>query len=153
VASFICLSACRLAVDALAQRDGVEFGVGRLLFVKIGGEEADDVVVTKLLGPGDQRAVAGYFIVFDRLRIGDDCGVQHRLVLDLAGRVVGFLDQAVDSGAIGRLRSLAELLEDLIEALNLLVGLFQMVLEALCESRLVAWSIIFGNALVISCSA
>jgi hypothetical protein len=47
-------------------------------------------------GPCDQRPVTAHFVVLDGLRIRDDGGIQHRLVLNLAGGLVGLLDDAVD---------------------------------------------------------
>src|SRR6185437_13376776 len=52
-----------LGVDALSHRDGVQLGVGRLLLVEIGGEEAHDVVVAEGFGPGDQGAVAAHLVM------------------------------------------------------------------------------------------
>src|SRR5262249_2170552 len=65
-----------LGIDALAHRDGVQLGVGRLLFVEIGIEEANDVLVTKLLGPCDQGAVAANLVMLDGLRAGNDRRIQ-----------------------------------------------------------------------------
>jgi hypothetical protein len=59
--------------------------------------------------------------VLNRLRIGDDGCVQHRLVLDFAGGLVGFLNDAVDRRAFRAARLLAELCKGLLEALDLLV--------------------------------
>src|SRR5437764_4530521 len=124
-------SAGGLTVDAFSQRHRVELGVGRLFLVEIGGEEANDVVVAELLGPGDQGAIPRDLIVLDGLCAGDDRGVQYGLVLDFAGRVVGLLDQAIDRRTVGSLRRLAELLEDLVEALDLPFGFLEMSLQTL----------------------
>src|ERR1700730_4872056 len=69
-----------LAVDALAKRHGVELGIGGLLFVQIGGQEADHLFVSELLRPGDQGAVAANLVVLDRLCTGDDRRIKHGLV-------------------------------------------------------------------------
>src|SRR3954451_23141696 len=69
-------------VDALAQGDGIELGVGGLFLVQIGSEETHDVVVPEFFGPGDQGAVAGNLVVLDRLRACNDRRVQHGFVLD-----------------------------------------------------------------------
>jgi hypothetical protein len=47
-------SARRLPIDALAQRNDAELGIGGLILVQIGGEEAHDIVVAELFRPGDQ---------------------------------------------------------------------------------------------------
>src|SRR3954453_9050786 len=94
-------SACGLAVDALAQRDGVELGVGGLFLVQVRGQEPDDVIMAEFVGPCDQRAIGGDLVVLDRLPLGHDRGIEHGLVLDLARGCIGFLDQAVDRRAVG----------------------------------------------------
>jgi len=63
-------------------------------------------------GPGDQRAVSRDLIVFDRLRIRHDGGVEYGLVVDLARDRVGFLDQAVDRRTVGRLGASTALARD-----------------------------------------
>jgi hypothetical protein len=68
--------------------------------------------------------------MLDRLGVGDDRGIEHGLVLDLAGGLVGFLDQSVDRRAIRSLRLLAELGKYLVEALDLIFGIDDMRLEA-----------------------
>ena len=44
-----------LGVDALPKRDGIELRVCRLFLVEVAVRQADDFVVTKLLGPGNQE--------------------------------------------------------------------------------------------------
>ena len=56
--------------------------------------------MTELLSPRDERAVAGDLIVFDRLRVGDDRRIEHGFVLDFAGGLIGFFDEAVDGRAV-----------------------------------------------------
>jgi len=60
----------------------------------------DDIVVAWFLCPGDQRAIPGDLVMFDRLRVRDNRGIEHALVLHFARGFVGFLDQAVDRRAI-----------------------------------------------------
>ena len=67
--------------------------------------------------------------MLDSLRVCNDGGVQHGLVLDLAGRLVGLLDDAVDRRTLGPAGLFAKLFEDLLESLDLLVGLFEMALQ------------------------
>src|SRR5215213_4635780 len=78
----------RLAVDALAQRHGVELGVGGFFLVQVGGQEPDNIVVSEFFRPGDQGAVTGDFIMLHGLRVGHDRGVEHRFVVDLARGLV-----------------------------------------------------------------
>ena len=54
----------------------------------VSAEHGRAIVATELLRPGDQRAVAGYLVVFDGLGGGDDRGVEHLLVLDFADNLV-----------------------------------------------------------------
>ena len=118
-----------LRVDALAQRHRVELGVRRLFLVQVGRQETHDLVVTEFFGPCDQRPITAHFVVLDSLRICDDGGVQHGLVLDLAGRLVGLFDDAVDRRTLGPAGLFAELFEDLLKSLDLLVGFFEMALQ------------------------
>jgi hypothetical protein len=119
-----------LCVDALAQRHCVELGVCRLFLVQVGREKTYDLVVTEFFGPCDQRPVTTHFVVLDRLGVRDDSGVQHGLVLDLAGRLVGFLNDAVDRWTLRPAGLLAELLENLVKPLDLLVRLLKMALQS-----------------------
>ena len=86
--------------------------------------------MAEFFGPGDQRAVSRDLVMFDRLRTRHDGGVEHGLVVDLARDRVGFLDQAVDRRAVRRLGFLAEFLEDLLQAIDLGIGFFEMRFEA-----------------------
>ena len=45
-----------------------ELFVRRLLFIEIGVEQTDDVVMAEAIGPGDQCPVPRNLVVFDRLR-------------------------------------------------------------------------------------
>src|SRR3954466_11237848 len=126
-------SAGGAAVDALAQRDGRQLLVGGLLFIKIGRKQPKNIIVAELLGPGDQRAVAGHLVVLDRLSSADDRGIQNILVGNLASNVVGFRDQSVDRRAPHTFRLVAEFLEYLSKALDLLFGFRQMLLQALAQ--------------------
>jgi hypothetical protein len=56
------------AVYTLAQRNCRELFVRRLLFIEIGVEQTDDVVMAEAIGPGDQGPVPRNLVVFDRLR-------------------------------------------------------------------------------------
>src|SRR4051794_255215 len=115
-----------LGVDAFAKRHRVELGVCRLLLVQVCREKAHDLVVAEFFGPSDQRPITADFVVLHGLGVRDDGGVQHGLVLDLACRLVGFLDDAVDRRTLRTGGLFAKLAEHVVEPLDLLVGLFQM---------------------------
>ncbi|MDB5610349.1 MAG: hypothetical protein JWP25_7249 [Bradyrhizobium sp.] len=92
--------------------------------------------------------------MLDDVRVRNDRGVQHGLVLDLGGRLVGLLDDAVDRRTLRPAGLLAEFLEDLLKPLDPLVGLFpRWPFSPATRSRLVAFSIILGSDLTICCSA
>ena len=67
------------------------------------------------------------------LRGVDQCRIQHRFVRDLAGGLIGFLDDAVDGGTVDRLRLGPMHLEHLFEALNVRFGFIEMGQETLLE--------------------
>jgi hypothetical protein len=123
------------------------------VLVEVGRQETPDLVVTEFFSPCDQGPVAAQFVVLDGLRIGDDGGVQHGFVFDVARGFVRFLDDAVDGRAPGPAGLLAELLENLLKPFDLFVGSSRWFLRPVTRSRLVALSIIFGSALRICCSA
>ena len=50
--------------------------VRRLFFLESVLQERDGVLKTKLLRPGDQRAIPGYFIVLDGLGRGEQSGIK-----------------------------------------------------------------------------
>lgn len=55
------------------------------------------------------------------------------LVFDLTDQFIRFLDQAIDGWTVHTLRGLAELLKDLVEALDLFVRLVKMAFQSLLE--------------------
>ena len=91
--------------------------------------------------------------MLDGLRVGDDAGIKHGLVVDLAGGGVGFLDETVDRRAIGALGLLAKLGKHLVEALDLIPGFDQMRLQTGLQVGIGRFSAISGIALVSCCSA
>ena len=86
-------------VDATFCNPG-ELLVGGLLLVEILMEQRSAIVAAQLPRPRDKAAVAGYFLVLDRLCGGDERCVENGLILDLAGHVVGFFDDPVDRRAV-----------------------------------------------------
>jgi hypothetical protein len=71
--------------------------------------------------------------VLDGLSRGNDGGIEHILVVDLAGNVVSLVDDSVDGRTGHRLWLLAQHLEHLLEALHVSLGLAEMRLQALLQ--------------------
>ncbi len=71
--------------------------------------------------------------MLDGLSGGDHGGVARVAVLDLLQQLFTLFEDAVDAGALLAAGFLAAHFEDLIEALHLLPGLLQMLLEALLQ--------------------
>ena len=94
--------------------------------------------MAKLLGPSDESAVTSDFVVLHGLGVRHDRSVQNGFIVDLAGGFVRFFDEAVDGGAIGARWLLAQLLEDLLEALDLLFVSSRCSLRPRVRSLLVA---------------
>src|SRR5215207_8640179 len=90
----------RLQVD-LPLGDGGELLVGGLFLVERDGQELGDRTFTEFLGPGDQAAVPGNLVMLHRLRRRNQGGIEHFLVVDLSGDLVGLVDYAVDRRALG----------------------------------------------------
>ena len=65
-----------------------------------------------------------------RLAGGDDRRIEHVLVGNLAGHILGLIDDAVDRRAVHRVGFLAKHLEYLLEALDMALGLPEVGLEA-----------------------
>ena len=80
------------------------------------------------------------------LRGVDQRGIQHRLVLDLAGDFLGFLDDAVDRRAIDRLGLDAMHLEHLLQPLDVDLVSSRWVRKPCFSCASVALSAIFGSA-------
>src|SRR5499426_522433 len=122
-------------VDLALRHDG-ELLVGRFFLFEVLLQQGSAVAAAELVRPGDQAAVARDLVVLDRLRGRNERRVQHRLVGDLAGDVLGFFDDAVDGGTIDTLDVLAEGSEHLLEPLHVVLGLAQMALQPLLELRI-----------------
>ena len=91
--------------------------------------------------------------MLDRLRSGDESGVEHLLVGDFAGDFVGFLDDAVDRRAGGPLRLEAMQLEYLLKPGDVRLRLSRCFLKPFFSSTRVAFSIIVGSDFTIWFSA
>jgi hypothetical protein len=94
-------------------------------------EQADNVVVTDALRPGDDGSIPGDLVMLDCLGRPNDGRIQDLLVSHFAGDFVRLADQAVDCGALHPLRVLSELLEHLVQPSHLVLRFFKMVLEGL----------------------
>ena len=70
--------------------------VGHALLVERLLQHGGTVVTAELARPRDQAAVAGDLVVLGGLSSVDQCGVQHVLVGDLAGNLVGLLQKTLD---------------------------------------------------------
>src|SRR5205807_1713203 len=119
----------RLASGAqidLAFGDRSQLLVGRLLFLERLGEYGCAIVAAELLGPGNQAAVARDLVMLGGLCRVDQRRIEHRLVGDFARCLVGLLDDAVDRGAIDRLYLRTVHLEHFLQALDVLLGLFEV---------------------------
>jgi hypothetical protein len=108
---------------------------GRLFLIQDLVQDAGAVVAAELLGPGDEGAVTGDFVVFDSLSGGEQGGVENLRIGDLAGDFLGLVDDAVDGRAGHALGIMAMHAEDLLDHLDLLFGFTQVRLERLLQLR------------------
>jgi hypothetical protein len=74
--------------------------------------------------------------MFHGLRCRNQRGIKHRLLLNFAGDVVGFFNDAVDCRAVHALRLFADQLKNLFQPLYVIFGLAQMTLKTLLELRI-----------------
>jgi hypothetical protein len=91
--------------------------------------------------------------MFDRLCRGDQGSIQNVLVSDLARDFVGFLYDTVDRWAVHFGWRLTQHLEDLFQPLDLPLVSVRCFSNPCLSCASVAFSIIVGNAFVISFSA
>jgi hypothetical protein len=89
----------RPTVDLLLG-DVDKLAVGSLFIVEGLLKKTGAVVSPELPCPGDQGAVPRHLIMFDGLRSGDQCGVEDIFIVDFAGNVVRFFDNAIYGRAI-----------------------------------------------------
>src|SRR5918996_5566203 len=120
----------RRLVD-LGDRQLVELLVGSLLLVQGRLEELFDVLLAQRVGERADRAVRGDLVMLDLLRADDQGGIEDLGGLDLLDHLLGLLDQALHRLAALAARADVELLEYLVQALDLTVGLVEMMLERL----------------------
>src|SRR5690606_27206325 len=72
----------------------VELCVGRFLFLEGRLQERHSLVESELLGPGDHRAIARDLVMFDRLRAGEQAGIDRLAVLALLHDLPALFNQA-----------------------------------------------------------
>src|SRR5215210_124885 len=110
-----------------------ELLVGHLFFLESPLQERRMHLLAEHLGVGADRAVAGDLVVLDPLRGGDEAGVDHLGIALHLDHLVAFLDQPLHPLARMPLGTVAQVLEDLLQAAHLLLRLPQMLLETLLE--------------------
>src|SRR5262245_21278962 len=133
-------SLSRTPIDtAFCQRR--QFLVGGFLFLEILLQELRAVIASELLGPGDQAAVAGDFVMFDSLRSSNQSSVKHGAVIDLTCDVISLLNDPVDGGTVDTRWLVPMQAEDLLKTPNLVPGFRQMRLKSLLQ----LWVIGFFN--------
>src|SRR5262249_10898714 len=134
----LCQTAYRLSRPAI----GVGFGhlrqllIGRLFLVQGLIEQGRRIVAAHLLGPRNERSVTRHLVVFDRLRGSNERRVEHGLVLDFAGNILGLFDDAIDRRAVDALGLLPEQIEYLIKPFYVIFGFAQVGLKSLFELRI-----------------
>src|SRR5262249_43119587 len=96
-------------------------------------EQSSGVTHAELIGPRDQRAIARYLVMLDRLSVGDHAGVEDHSLLGLLHVLLTLFEDALDGGAgLGRGLEAAEA-ENLLKTLDLAFCFLEMMLEGLAE--------------------
>src|SRR5271165_370406 len=124
----------RLLID-LAVRELVEKLVGLLLLGQRLLEQFGDIVLAARHGPGDRGPVARHLVVLDRLRVGEQGGIEQRTLLEFLQDLLALFDDAVDRLAGLAAGAAAHRLERLLQALDLMLGLFAMLGEGVLQLR------------------
>src|SRR6201995_2624148 len=134
ILGFIRSSLCRFGVD----RRVSEFGqrvVGLLLLGQCLIQKLDGVLHAELAGPALQSAVAGYLVVLYGLGGSQQASVKRRLTLVLVHDLGAFIEDALDGIALLSASRLADLFEDLLQPLDLTLGLVVVLLK--CGTELI----------------
>src|SRR5574337_1812153 len=124
----------RLPVDARSGEPGQKL-VGFDLLLQRLVEEVRGLFHAKFVGPGLERPVAGDFIVLHGLPGSDERRIERVGALELVHEFLGLVDDAEDRLAGLAARGLSHLLENLVEALDVLFGRVAMGLESVLELR------------------
>ena len=93
------------------------------LFLEIMLKEPGGVVLAELIGPGDQRTIAGDLVMFDSLSRTDDAGIEDNVVLDVRHMLFGLSQNPFDRIAFLATRGRVDELEHPLESFNLRLGL------------------------------
>jgi hypothetical protein len=92
-------------------------------------EQPHGLLQTKLLHPCLQRSIPGDLIMLDRLRRREQAGVKDGRALELLHNLLAFVDHPVDGVANFASSRLFDELENLLEPLDLILGLALVFLE------------------------
>src|SRR4051794_17695727 len=107
--------------------------VGRLLLLERLLKELDGAFVPEGLRVAAERAVGGDLVVLDPLRGGDQARVEHLRRGGRRDQLLPLLDEPLHRRALLPAGPCADLLEDGVEPLDLLLGDGQVVLEGFAE--------------------
>jgi hypothetical protein len=94
-----------------ALRDLRQQLIGMFLFLEIMLKEPGGVVLAELIGPGDQRTIAGDLVMFDSLSRTDDAGIEDNVVLDVRHMLFGLSQNPFDRIAFLATRGRVDKLE------------------------------------------
>ena len=109
--------------------------VGFLLFFESFLEKRSGFVLAKNVGIGAHGAVGGDFVMLHALRGRNQSGVERVLFQVLIHHLRSLFDEPFHALALLARRFLAQCAENLLQALDVPLGLFQMFLE--CRAKLV----------------
>ncbi len=98
-------------------------------------QQASEVAVAEQFRIGAHGAVAGHLVVLHALRRGDQTSVQDLGFRLLGDQLFAFLEQPLHALALFAFRRFAQLVKYLLQALDLALGLFQMLGETLLQLR------------------
>src|ERR1700747_2313649 len=93
-------------------------------------EKFDRILVTQLISPGFQGAIARNLVMLDRLSRCQKSRVECRSISVLVHDFLAFVEDALDGIALLAARRLAEKLKDLFEAFDLPFGFVVMLLKS-----------------------
>ena len=107
-----------------------ELLVGFLFFVKGLFEEGFRCGLSEQTCPGPYAAICRNFVVFDALRGGNERRIFHATFEIIIHEILAFLDESDHRGALRAAGLFAESLENLIETVDVPLGLFEVFFES-----------------------
>ena len=116
-------------IDGAFGELGQFFICGALFFESL-AENVCGFVVTKTSSESARGAVPGNLVVLDALRRADESGVAHGVLGVFVDHVAAFFDEALHGLALVAGKGQAEIFADFFEALDMALGLFEVLLEA-----------------------